>query len=369
MANACAETQSTGYCTGSVVFEVVKGMDVLRILKGPIWAVDALMGQKSFKKNPIIGSRWLNERGFYLKRVAWAERMAALRRRQMAHYLTDEDRAFFHRNGYLVKENFLPSDVLKQVQDEIATREFAASEMRQGKTVTRFIGLPPSVLKDLPGLQQVVHDPFLQKAMRYVASYNADPILFLHAVLWDLDKTQKDPQTDFHIDTFHATSKCWLFLKDVEAEDGPFHYVPGSHRYTPERREWEFDQSLDAVHHSDGMHAAGSFRASEKTIRKLGYGEPVSFAVPANTLVIADTHGFHRRGIATRPGVRLGLFGDLRRSPYFPWSGLDARSLPGIKGRQSEIYTAYLNFRSKLTGKSSHHQEVGHVKIDAPPVL
>ncbi|WP_208996282.1 phytanoyl-CoA dioxygenase family protein [Pseudovibrio ascidiaceicola] len=345
------------------------GAGVLRILKSPIWALDALMGQKSFKKNPIIGSRWLNERGFYLKRVAWAEKMADLRRRQMVHFLPDEDKAFFHRNGYVVKENFLSKDVFAQIQGEIATKSFAASEMRQGKTVTRFIGLPPSVLKDLPGLSRAVHDPFLQNAMRYVGSYNADPIMFLHAVLWDLDKKKKDPQTDFHIDTFHATSKAWLFLRDVDVADGPFHYVPGSHRYTPERTAWEFEQSLNAVQHPDAMHAAGSFRASEDDILRLGYGEPISFDVPANSLVIADTHGFHRRGIATRPGVRIGLFADLRRSPYFPWSGLDLRSLPGVKGRQSEIYTGYLNFRSKLTGKPSHHREVGRVKVDAPPVL
>ncbi len=228
--------------TAQLLFADLRGEvgDMWQILKTPVWALDALMGQKSFKHNPLIGSRWLNERGFYLKRIAWAEKMASLRRGQMARFLTEEDKVFFHKNGYLMKENFLPADLFAQVQEEVTSREFDASEMRQGRTVTRFIGLPPSVLKELSGVRKVVQNPFLQKGMRYVASYDADPVLYLHAVLWDLAAKGKDPQTNFHIDTFHATSKSWLFLRDVEEEDGPFHYVPGSHHYTPERCAWEF---------------------------------------------------------------------------------------------------------------------------------
>src|ERR1700694_3362140 len=52
-----------------------------------------------------------------------------------------------------------------------------------------------------------------------------------------------DPQTALHADTFHPTVKAWLFLTDVAADAGPFTYVPGSHRLTPERLPLEMRSS------------------------------------------------------------------------------------------------------------------------------
>ena len=40
--------------------------------------------------------------------------------------------------------------------------------------------------------------------------------------------------------------KALFFLTDVAADAGPFVYVPGSHRLTPERIEWERQMSLVA---------------------------------------------------------------------------------------------------------------------------
>ena len=33
-----------------------------------------------------------------------------------------------------------------------------------------------------------------------------------------------------HRDTFFRALKFWFFLRPVQREDGPFEYVPGSHR-------------------------------------------------------------------------------------------------------------------------------------------
>ncbi|GHB19009.1 hypothetical protein GCM10007094_03550 [Pseudovibrio japonicus] len=342
-------------------------MTPLKMLKSPLWVADIALGGKSFRDNPIIGSRSLNERGFHIRRMAFAERMADMRRRQMEHLLPADDRKFFHENGYVVRHNVLPADVFKAVQEELEQNEFAAREMKQGRTVTRFIGLTPAILKKLPGLKAAVGADIFQQGLRYVASNNADPLVYLHTVLWDLDQKRKDPQTNFHSDTFHSTAKAWLFLKDVELADGPFQYVSGSHRLNEVRTKWEYEQSLTAATSRDSNHAVGSFRISEDQMQQMGFEKPVSFAVPANTLVIADTHGFHARGIATRPGLRVGLYGSVRRSPFLPWAGGDVRSLPGIKGYQTEIFGAYLDWRSKK-GRGVSHVDVGKVKATDPAV-
>ncbi|WP_102866880.1 phytanoyl-CoA dioxygenase family protein [Pseudovibrio exalbescens] len=343
-------------------------MNALDVLRYPLWFVELLAGGKSFKNNGIIGSRALNARGLHVRRMELAERMADFRRSRLAHLLDAEDRAFFSRNGYVLKNNVLPDQVFERVQEEIETTRFRSREMKQGGTVTRFIPLPPSVLKEVPGLRQAVNLPAFQGGLRYVAGVNADPIVFLHCVLTNPADDKRDPQTFFHSDTFQPTAKAWLFLKDVSIEDGPFNYVPGSHRLTRARREWEYEQSLVAASHPNKLHAAGSFRATIEDLDKMGLPEPVALAVPANTLVVADTHGFHARGRSQRPSSRLGLYGSLRKSAYMPFSLPDPLMLPGLKGRQAELYVALEDLKARRQGKPPALMDIGEVKALDPAV-
>jgi len=45
-------------------------------------------------------------------------------------------------------------------------------------------------------------------------------------------------------------------------------------------------------------------------------GEPVGLSVPANTLVIANTHGFHRRGDAQKRSMRTEIWSISRSNPF-----------------------------------------------------
>ena len=65
---------------------------------------------------------------------------------------------------------------------------------------------------------------------------------------------------------------------------------------------------------------------------KLGPAE--ALATPQNTLVVADTLGFHARGLSVRPGERVEIWSYARRNPYLPWLGGDLLSLPGIAERR-----------------------------------
>src|SRR5258708_39718511 len=53
-----------------------------------------------------------------------------------------------------------------------------------------------------------------------------------------------------------------------------------------------------------------------------GLREPGVFAVPANTLIVADTFGFHARGPSERPSLRVEVWAYGRRSPFLPWAAL-----------------------------------------------
>jgi len=140
-------------------------------------------------------------------------------------------------------------------------------------------------------------------------------------------------------DTFHPTAKAWLFLTDVAEEDGPFVYVPGSHRLTQARLDWEQRMSVAvSAGAGDGNTRHGSFRISVDMIEQLGLPPPMKLPVPANTLVVADTFGFHARGGSMRPSSRVEVWGFARRSPFLPWNGLDPWSIGPLGRRKASLY-------------------------------
>lgn len=341
-------------------------MPILRAAALPLHAAAVLTGAKSFRDNPVIGSPALNRRGLHAARIRLAERMADWRRARLAHLVDPADRAAYARDGFVLRRDALPAAAFAALRAEVEGRPFPAREMRQGSAVTRFIELPPAVLRRTPALAAAAQGPLLQGLLRHVAATDADPVLYLHTVITDPARGRPDPQTAFHADTFHATAKAWLFLRDVAEEDGPFVYVPGSHRLTPGRLAWEQAQSEIAAASPDRLHGRGSFRASAEEIAAMGYAPPLSFAVPANTLVVADTHGFHARGPSLRPSLRVALYGSLRRNPFLPWAGLDLMSLPGLRGRRAQLFGLWLDARARLSGRRGPQPRVGVVAADDP---
>ncbi|MBA5777789.1 phytanoyl-CoA dioxygenase family protein [Stappia sp. F7233] len=341
-------------------------MRLFDALIAPFWIAQLATGAKSFCDNPFIGSQRLNRMGLHRRRILLAEKMAGHRRRRLSHLVATDDAEAFARDGFIVRENALPSDVFARLRDEVESGIFRATEMKQGNAVTRFIPLSPGVLAHKKELAAFVGGPLFQGGLRYVASTNGDPITYLHTVLTEPRKGRPDPQTAFHSDTFHATAKAWLFLRDVEEADGPFVYVPGSHRLTSGRLAWEQAQAEDASANPDRLHARGSFRAGPGEIEAMGYSAPRSFAVPANTLVIADTHGFHARGKSLRPSTRVAIYGSLRRNPFLPWCGLDPLMLPGLRGRQAELYEALQAARARLQKRQPPLVDVGEVRPGDP---
>lgn len=309
-------------------------MNPARYLLAPVWLAQLATGAKNFGKNPLIGSRRLNARGLHAWRVKRAHVMAAKRRAKIGKSLDAADRAAFDRDGFIEKRDFLPADAFEQLRASVFTFTGPAREMIQGDTITRRIALDPKALRAMPELAALLARPDWRWPIRYAGSFDAEPLNYIQSIIAKARDAEPDPQTHFHADTFHPTVKAWFFLTDVAADEGPFCYVPGSHRLTPERLAWERAMSLKAPGDVDRLSAKGSFRVREDELPGLGLPPPRQFAVPANTLVIGDTFGFHARGPSVRPSVRVEIWAYGRRNPFLPWTGLDPFSLPGIAERR-----------------------------------
>ena len=307
---------------------------ILRSLLAPWWAVQLLTGAKSFLDNPLIGSPGLNRRGLHVGRVRLARAMAERRRAHLARALDPGDLAAFERDGFVEKRHFLAPPVFAALRDQLLGWHGQAREMVQGDTITRRYAVDPAMLRAVPAMRAFASDKRWRALARYIASFDVEPLLYVQSILSQRHEALADPQTCLHADTFHPTMKAWLFLDDVTPDAGPLTYVRGSHRLTAARLAWEQRRSTEVLDRPDLLSARGSFRIESAELARLGLPQPTAFAVPANTLVVADTFGFHARGESQRPSTRIELFAYSRRNPFLPFAGLDLWSLPGLAERR-----------------------------------
>jgi Phytanoyl-CoA dioxygenase (PhyH) len=293
-----------------------------RVAIAPLWIAQLASGAKSFERNLVIGSRRLNQWGLHAGRVTLAHRLARARRRKLANLVAPQDRDAFARDGFVVRPNFLPAEQFAALLAQVKAYRGPLREISEGDTILRKIALDKKALAALPGLNAVLRSPDWRGLIRYVGSRDAEPVVWVQSILRHACPGPADPQTVLHADTFHPTVKAWLFLTDVAEEAGPFTYVPGSHRLSPERLDWERRMSLAARHSPNAEIRQGSFRIDQADLPSLGLPQPRSFAVPGNTLVVADTFGFHARGPSNRPSLRVEIWAYGRRSPFLPWATL-----------------------------------------------
>jgi hypothetical protein len=339
----------------------------LRWLMLPLWIGQIFSSEKSFHANPILGDEKLNRRGLHTWRSRLARRMTEMRRRRLARMVSAEDRAQFERDGFVVKRDFAPADLFPALVEEIEAFASDAREFKEGDAITRRFALTPENLKKLPACRRLLQLPEWRGLTRYVSSYDAEPTVFIQTIFSRTDEQSRiDPQTRLHMDTFHPTMKAWLFLHEVEEADGPFTYSRGSHRRNRRREAWERRQALKACDKSSRK-KGGAFRSTKTELRRMGYPKAEKFAVAANTFVVADTYGFHARGISERPSARVEIWAYSRRSPFVPWTGPDLGSIPPLRHRQAVIAWWFMELRQKLGRATPRWRHAGVTRPGAPP--
>lgn len=313
----------------------------------PVWVAQVFGMSKSFRDNPVLGSPLLNRLGLHAARVVGAHAFNRFRLLLLSPLADPAQRREFAEKGYVLIPDFLPAEEFAEIERQARQCRGEVRELTQGDTLTHRVLLDDEALRDMPAFKAILERPEFERLVRYCAAHLKRPLYYLQRIRNGCVDGPPDPQKTLHSDTFHPTMKAWYFIDDVGPERGPFTYVPGSHRLTWARLKWEYDRSCRAKELKDGYSEKGSMRADADDLRALGLPDPVSLTVRGNTLVIADTHGFHRRGDAEPHTSRLEIWAYSRTNPFNPLPGLGLRFVSRLECRLAKLYWQWQDERAR----------------------
>lgn len=114
----------------------------------------------------------------------------------------------------------------------------------------------------------------------------------------------------WHWDTFFHSHKVFYFMSDVKEEDAPLNFAPGSQHLSLKRLWFEYKKSVTFK-----KIKGNAFEVSEREKSFLGF-KNIKAIVPANTLVVFDGHGFHRRGDFSVGTKRSFMMLGFRYNPF-----------------------------------------------------
>jgi hypothetical protein len=102
-------------------------------------------------------------------------------------------------------------------------------------------------------------------------------------------KNISDHQDLFHTDVPYDTYKVYIYLNEVDKNNGVFSYIPSSNKINFKRLLSEYLGSINIVNNQDDWKKNVAF--------KLYKNEQINYCCgDAGTLVLANTAGYHARG-------------------------------------------------------------------------
>jgi Phytanoyl-CoA dioxygenase (PhyH) len=273
---------------------------------------------RTFTSDKIVKSKWLNGWGLQVMRMKLAQKKYE-RKHVTIPPQYENDIKYFQENGILQLNDFLPLDEFNKLKEEVLAikssepwqetgKEFGPNMLYMFDLYTLSPQKYPLLYKFFSN--QKLNDIFSIVEKRKIDIANKEIIAGFQYLVQGPDNGKHDPETDLHADTFFNTHKAWLYLDDVALANGPFTFVPKSHNiYLEGRLEKEKNYSLDIT-------SKGSRRVEKKELDELGLEEKI-YTCKANTLVIANTLGYHRRLRGLDGHDRLTIALSARSNPFF----------------------------------------------------
>jgi hypothetical protein len=292
------------------------GINLLRRLLHDHWSLPM---KEVFSNKKVVENHALNYAGTQILRTLFSSAAHSFRGISQSWPKTNLT-MMLRKNGYILIPNFLSWETFQQVKDEFfhGTNNGSYSPIKDGDTRVERYTLSPYDWKMLPAVTKFLSDSLLIQTLEGAELKNIEiGDVWFDTIYYDDPQKVASSQNQLHSDTFHTTHKVWFFIEPVKLEDGPLCFVPGSNQLSLKRLMFEYKKSInfeDMLLSSTAL-TDYSFRVEPKDRTFLGCMEKV-LTCPENTLVIANTRGFHRRGYAKAGHTRKQIHFCIRTNPF-----------------------------------------------------
>jgi len=269
-----------------------------------------VFSSRKFVRNPV-----LNRLGAQIARAAVAEAWLRLRRALRYPSLTVEQRRFLDE-GVIIVPNFLSDADFARLTTDF-NRVFSDPALHEvhhlGQTLQKQ-SLPAATdPANSPLIKTIASDPRLLELFSIGEGRLVEEPHCVYEIIehgpQDLKASRDEDPNLVHTDVFYATHKGWIFLEDVGEDDGPFSFMKGSQRIDLKRLLFEYRRT------NDDCGDRGSWRLDDEELSGFGF-VPFKAMVPKNSLVIANTCGFHNRADGQPGHSRKALRFQVRSNPF-----------------------------------------------------
>ena len=264
-----------------------------------------------YSNEKFVDIRSLNELGLHLYRIILANKIYK-KRGPVQSELGQQ----FYEQGYLLVEDFLPEEEFNNIKS-VFDRDVASSSAFG----TKWAFHPTQMFARNKNFYDLI------KECARVKNFSHDaPKGIPRTEFWNHFHDKEDPQYRYHTDTFQPTCKFWLYLEDIEVNQGPMNLIPSSHVCDEKRLKWDYENSLLTRgstlwgYRVQKNGNPGSFRILEGSteeeerseLQRLGYSTNKIMVGKKNTLLAANTYCFHKRGIGEKNSHRRTLTSQYR---------------------------------------------------------
>jgi hypothetical protein len=282
-----------------------------------------------------VGSVIENRLGFQVYRVLAKSLTRQFRKRHRSPEI-NEFVTRLERDGLVVVEKFLNDESFAKVVDEF-DRANSTSQLRPYKGVAgaklyRSQVRSAEMSEQLPAITRLfgnnkVLDDIVAAAIRRPIKKRPDVLLDTYQRV-NQEGEDNDIENILHADLHVPTIKMFFYLNKVDSCNGAFVYAKGSHRLTFSRIAHEYELSIREAKLSRGVSVPDRMKERradqvrniiDNKARQRMKVKETQVCVEANTLVIANNMGFHRRGEFTSDNPRKALLINYRNAEPLFW--------------------------------------------------
>lgn len=269
-------------------------------------------------KNHIIPSPLGNKLGIPVLRTILANLIIKFRRLKNCKPNNDYENKLIE-DGIVVIPNFLPEEEFRQLKKEFDSITMDSAQdpviTKNGSSEINTYPINKEKYDNFPAIKNFAKNKQLIRLIavgegKYVFK-EIESLRLEKSIFGDREK-DTDANIEYHADVHFHSHKVLFYMDDVTENEGPFNYCLKSHKNNFDRLLFELKRGQLNDAHKNGWRIENHLdkKFFKNYFQKL-MNQKYKVTSKSNTLIIANVHGFHKRGEAAKGTER-----SIIRVPY-----------------------------------------------------